>query len=174
MPGLVPVTARERCGSKGLRIGTHTRFFIGTGFQKALSTKRGTFRARPMFIGKPFEAYVQPEPNTGCHLWAGAVSGRGYGYYRGRRAHRVAYEATFGAIPQGLVLDHLCRQPLCVNPKHLEAVTHRTNSMRGLLGDKWCRDESHSPRKTSKGQCRDCNLLYLRRWRAANASHVND
>ncbi len=77
-----------------------------------------------------------PEPNTGCWLWNGALNLQGYGnlYVRGtnRQAHRVAYELYVGAIPPGLELDHLCRMPCCVNPSHLEPVTHQVNMRRGL------------------------------------------
>jgi hypothetical protein len=47
------------------------------------------------------------------------------------RAHRVAYVLAKGAIPEGLVLDHLCRTPACVNPDHLEPVTNHENILRG-------------------------------------------
>jgi hypothetical protein len=49
-----------------------------------------------------------------------------------KSAHRVAYEDRIGPIPKGLVLDHLCRDPLCVNPFHLEPVTLKVNNRRGL------------------------------------------
>lgn len=71
----------------------------------------------------------------GCWLWLGAVNNDGYGDVRrnGRveKAHRVAYELTRGAVPDGLELDHLCKTTRCVNPSHLEAVTHRENVLRG-------------------------------------------
>lgn len=81
-------------------------------------------------------AKVEPEPNTGCWLWTGAVTGAGYGKLSFRRrlegAHRVAYELLRGEIAPGLHLDHLCRVPCCVNPDHLEPVTQRENLMRGF------------------------------------------
>ena len=75
-----------------------------------------------------------PVPETGCWLWTRCVDGSGYGAVRAggatRRAHRVSYEAIVGQIPPGLQMDHLCRVKSCVNPDHLEPVTHRENSLR--------------------------------------------
>lgn len=71
-----------------------------------------------------------------CWLWTGAITGRGYGNFLfkpgNRQAHRVAYELLVGPIPEGLVLDHLCRVRACVNPAHVEPVTQRENTLRGL------------------------------------------
>lgn len=75
-----------------------------------------------------------------CHLWTGFVDRAGYGRIRlgGRSepvgyAHRVAYELVGpGPIPEGLELDHLCRNRRCVNHRHLEAVTHKANATRGM------------------------------------------
>jgi hypothetical protein len=72
-----------------------------------------------------------------CWEWTGALDRRGYGVaYRGPgkgagRAHRICYEWLVGEIPDGLVLDHLCRVPRCVNPDHLEPVSNRENLVRG-------------------------------------------
>jgi HNH endonuclease len=72
----------------------------------------------------------------GCWLWTGTTSHGGYGSFRmdGRQqgAHRVAYVLFRGPIPDGLTIDHLCRVPGCVNPDHLEAVTMRENTLRGV------------------------------------------
>lgn len=80
--------------------------------------------------------------DDGCWLWSGAPRELGYGQVRigGRRgrtvaAHRLIYELAVGEIPVGLELDHLCRTRHCVNPRHLEAVTHRENVRRGRLGE---------------------------------------
>jgi hypothetical protein len=71
-----------------------------------------------------------------CWLWQGCVGSHGHGQlmYKTVRyqAHRVAYEEARGTIPEGLVLDHLCRQPRCVRPDHLEPVTNAENVLRGV------------------------------------------
>jgi len=69
-----------------------------------------------------------------CWLWLGAKT-TGYGVMRLRGknvlAHRFAYEDIVGSIPEGLQIDHLCRNPSCVNPSHLEVVTNKENCLRG-------------------------------------------
>jgi hypothetical protein len=71
-----------------------------------------------------------------CWTWAGSPTNMGYGRFgfEGHRelAHRVSYRIFKGDIPDGLHIDHLCRTPMCVNPVHLEAVTCRTNVLRGI------------------------------------------
>ena len=71
---------------------------------------------------------------TPCSIWPGSISSEGYGrYWRDGRqvyAHRAAFEAAFGPIPDGLVIDHLCRNRACVNPEHMEAVSTRETTLR--------------------------------------------
>ena len=79
---------------------------------------------------------IEPVPECGCWLWTGATKGEDeYGkVYIGNKsypAHRLLYEILKGEVPKGLVLDHLCRVRICVNPEHLEVVTSRENTMRG-------------------------------------------
>lgn len=93
----------------------------------------GEWRAAMQSIEERFWAKVQP---TGfCWEWTGAKT-RGYGSFAtetgGKRAHRVAYELLVGPIPDGLVIDHLCRNTSCVNPDHLEPVTQAENVRRGF------------------------------------------
>lgn len=81
------------------------------------------------------EKFSTPVPVSGCVLWVGSTSLNGYPCMRhdGRTkpSHRVSYELAKGPIPRGLVLDHLCRVPTCINPDHMEPVTIKENVNRG-------------------------------------------
>lgn len=115
-----------------------------------------------------------------CWEWT-ASGGHGYGIFwrgdRNIRAHRYAYEEAFGEIPDGKVLDHLCKNTLCVNPAHLEPVTSRENTMRGdtlaaenaakthcSRGHKFT-DESTYVDKQGRRECRECRCIRQRAWR---------
>lgn len=73
--------------------------------------------------------------STPCWVWLRATNGIGYGIdsIKGKNvtAHAKSYELKYGQVPEGLELDHLCRIKLCINPDHLEAVTHAENIRRG-------------------------------------------
>jgi hypothetical protein len=79
-----------------------------------------------------------PIPECGCWVWTGAMLECGYGFIAvaGKRklAHRLAYELAIGPIPDGLEIDHLCRVRSCINPSHLEPVSHQVNVKRGNAG----------------------------------------
>ena len=79
----------------------------------------------------------------GCWIWTGYIHKTGYGGLAttlpliaggSRLAHRASYELHRGDIPKGTHLDHLCRVRACVNPEHLEVVTPKVNTERGLHG----------------------------------------
>jgi len=75
------------------------------------------------------------EDDNGCWVWLDGRSEQGYGRFNARRkfylVHRFSYELLIGPIPEGLVLDHLCRNRACFNPWHLDPVTDRVNIVRG-------------------------------------------
>lgn len=70
-----------------------------------------------------------------CWIWQGSKNNQGYGgiSFKGKAllAHRCAFEVVFGEIPKGRVIDHLCRNRLCVNPYHMQVTTQKENVHRG-------------------------------------------
>lgn len=127
---------------------------------------------------------------TGCWFWQGRLDKQGYGqvfHLNGRSpmVHKVMYELYNGPVPDGLELDHLCQNPSCIYPKHLEPVTHSVNILRGRNpgGSGWkthcpqghLYDEtntywSHTGRHSGwQRVCRACKREYMRRRRAKNA-----
>lgn len=114
-----------------------------------------------------------PEPNSGCHLWIGAVAKGGYGHIgiakTMRFAHRVAYEVVNGPVSEEIELDHLCRVRSCINPAHLEPVTPTVNTHRRSNPpwvrerNNWCRKSLHLLQgenlvlhKDGSRECRPC------------------
>jgi hypothetical protein len=115
---------------------------------------------------KRFWSKVNKEADGGCWEWTGALTSAKYGNvgYQGKNfsAHRISYTLVIGVIPEGLVLDHLCMNRKCVNPSHLEAVTHRENILRAVTkthcphGHLYDEDNTYYPSRGSS-QCRTCN-----------------
>lgn len=90
--------------------------------------------------GERFKTYVDFQ-TEGCWNWKLKPNAKGYGYYnygarpgKHKRAHRLAWEIWKGPIPDGMTIDHLCRNRLCVRPSHLEIVSMNENRRRGLCG----------------------------------------
>lgn len=95
---------------------------------------RGVYERRPRPVVERFTSLVDARPGV-CWRWRGSIQANGYGRFRANGkttyAHRAAYALFVGPIPDGLGLDHLCRNRWCVNPEHLEPVTQRENIRRG-------------------------------------------
>lgn len=109
-------------------------------------------------------------PN-GCWEWTAAVNGSGYGSFDRQMAHRWVYAHFYGSIAGGLDVDHLCRNRLCCNPAHLEAVTRSRNVNRAVTDI--CRN-GHTRTVTNtriwmtgRGKtgryCLDCRAMHGRR-----------
>src|SRR6266853_5002490 len=103
---------------------------------------------------KGYEFWTRVSKSDTCWLWTGGKTGKKnkYGIYfhapaRPVEAHRYAYEQLRGLIPLGMELDHLCRVTLCVNPSHLEIVSSKVNTQRGLA------PSAMNKRKTVCGKC---------------------
>ena len=109
-----------------------------------------------------------------CWVWRGGT-GSGYGRFRsgGRNvgAHRYSWTLFKGPIPDGLQLDHLCRNRLCVNPDHLEPVTPHVNQKRMAAanprteckrGHGFSEENTYVHAKTGFRQCRTCNAERVR------------
>lgn len=128
-----------------------------------------------------FRSHV--DTNGDCWNWTGCLDKDGYGQFKVegsvRRAHRVAYSVANGPIPDGLVIDHLCRNRACVNADHLEPVTNLENIKRGdgagggpgrppatacKYGHEFTAENS-MPVKNGK-RCRTCHRAYHRDYQA--------
>lgn len=120
---------------------------------------------------------------SGCWVWLGKVNPNGYGATSREingtyAAHRAVFIEHTGPLPSDLILDHLCRTPLCVNPDHLDPVTHQENIARGDSSWRFretCRSGRHDitdpnnvyvrPGGATPGKriCRQCKLETQRR-----------
>lgn len=128
-------------------------------------------------LPQQYWARVDINPETGCWNWAGSTYRKGYGQFwlhdHWERAHRLAYETLVAPIPDGLVIDHLCRVTNCVNPMHLEPVTGTENLRRGiqsfrvrthcLSGLHELNEDNIVDHSDGRKRCRACRLAAARK-----------
>lgn len=141
---------------------------------------RGELGDAERFRRPPIERFNErytAEPD-GCWTWTGTVTPGGYGLFgasgKNKYAHRFAYEHHVGPIPEGLEIDHLCGNPSCVNPDHLEPVTPRENTLRSrgvsaklaqrTVCDK-CGGELTPVAGPRRRKCKTCMSRQLREYR---------
>ncbi len=127
------------------------------GFTRSVASIRGRKIGASRFTTD--DPRIEKIPEVGCWLWLGALV-HGYGRCAVGAtlgyAHRQFYEAAKGAIPDGLVLDHICRTPECVNPDHLRAVTNTENVMEP-------RSQWTARRNRDKTECPKCQAPFTLR-----------
>lgn len=133
-------------------------------------------------IQERFWECVEVRPSQ-CWSWRGTLS-NGYGRLGDGRhnlipAHRISYEIHKGPIPEGLEVDHTCRNRQCTNPDHLEAVTQRINILRGESIVAHNARKTHCPKgheyiaentivtKDGTRRCRACRREAQRKWQVA-------
>lgn len=171
---------REGCSVEGCARPHQALGLCGTHYQRLLRNGDPTIllngRGKPVEVRFMMKVVDGPlperRPELGpCWIWMGSSCDLGYGHFwtdEGRcpRAHRWSYEYFVGAIPEGLLLDHLCHRPACVNPDHLEPVTNGENVRRGY---EWRPKVERCPKghpydeentlidRHGKRRCRTCN-----------------
>lgn len=137
----------------------------------------------PTPVAERFWPKVDKRSSDECWPWTAGLAGPYGSFYDGRantKAHRIAYQLVKGEIPDGLQIDHLCRNRLCCNPNHLEAVTSRENTLRGfgssavnarkthcINGHPFDEANTYVQRQNHR-DCRACKIEAIRRSRAAD------
>lgn len=135
---------------------------------------------RPGFVESFWSRVVKWTWPNDCWIWDAARNGLGYGIvWNGEKlllAHRVSWTLTHGQIPRGVVIDHVCRNVACVNPTHLQLVTQRENTLRGISPNAIAHRTNTCKRGHSledarleggRRRCRQCSTIRTREYRAA-------
>lgn len=137
------------------------------------------FQDLPPFIQQRTEV-----KDSGCWEWQSTLCPNGYGRLKTRkkilgerRVHRISYRLLAGEIPDGLVLDHLCRVKHCINPDHLEPVTDRENLRRAFAmitacpqGHEYTPENTYVKPATGTRECRRCRAAQRLKYKAKQSA----
>ena len=121
-------------------------------------------------------AYIEqqsiPEPNSGCWIWLNATGNKGYGQikirgHKRQSAHRASFSIFCSEPSPTNDIDHRCRNVLCVNPQHLEEVTHKINCQRRNAIRSTCPQGHPYSGVDARGarRCRTCDAVASRKYR---------
>ena len=143
---------------------------------------------KPVLVTTRFWSKVKKTKS--CWYWLAGKTSKGYGDFwlnrKHKLAHRFSYEQLVGEIPQGLTLDHLCRNRGCVNPNHLEPVTKGENVLRGVGITANNVKKTHCPQgheysgknlyiqPDGRRVCKECNRNKAKRWYQKNISRCRE
>lgn len=137
--------AKSTCSIDGCNRPYLQKGWCGSHFERW--RKHGDPLAGGAYYGDPLARFWSKVDKQDCWVWTGTVKPNGYGKFsvgqKTLNAHRWSYETFVGKVPEGLDLDHLCRNRACVNPAHLEPVTRSVNITRGRSA---CAEKTHCPR----------------------------
>lgn len=149
--------------------------------QNAVANAKPIPQLSPEQIERFWSKVEVPEQPSCCWEWTGYRLPTGYGDFNfgnsALKAHRVSYTLLIGPIPDGLVIDHLCRNTSCVNPDHLEITTQRENIRRGYSYFGIARRKTHCSRghafstentylvPSGGRSCKECRRANNRQWR---------
>lgn len=134
------------------------------------------------FLEKVLVSQILFYQDTPCWEWQACIDDGGYGRFNLEGihyAHTASYYLFVGTVPEGKEIDHLCRRRHCVNPLHLQAVTHKINMARMAEIKATCKnDHVFTPENTfamkSGRGCKTCRYQKIKEWRARHPQKARE